>query len=106
MHAHDRHEQAQLRQLHRAGDAALSDLLRKYCQVLAGLLVVGVVLLLYVQPNFLFQRSAATERLPGRSILTLFPANVNVQGSLPRFFMSYGEFGTCKSRVVNDLGRK
>jgi hypothetical protein len=44
------------------------------------------------QLNFpwLLQQSPRKIRLPTRTIVTLFPSNVNVSGSLPHFFLNYG----------------
>lgn len=104
MQRHDRREQAHLNVMQTTGQAATSDLLRTYCRTVALLLVVGAALLLYAQPRFLFRsnrnrtnnknnrnESKGAERLPARSVVTLFPPDVDIQASLPRFFNGYGE---------------
>jgi len=90
------HDDQQLKPfLHQSShtNAVTVDLIRNYGKVLAGLFGVGLILVLvYFQPALLWRgrHSETSERLVGRTILTLYPAELDIKESLPRFFLSYG----------------
>lgn len=90
MREHDQREAAEMAQIAFHTNEAADGLVRKHCQVMAGLVVLGILFVLYYQPKFLFKRKG--ERLASRTILTLFPTDIDIQASLPRFFQSYGVY--------------
>ena len=100
MHQQMRHHQAadaavnaKIQQLQ---NSVYSDLIASSWKALGAFLVVSASLILYVQPKILFGPSVtttaavATERLPGRTIVTLYPPDIRVLESLPHFFLGYG----------------
>jgi hypothetical protein len=119
IHAFERQRIQDLRLMHAHGTAALSVSLRTLCgtatcvvAVLLLALVVGIVVVgdrsqpmpaepatrtkrgnRIVSRLFPFWRSmfVSQERLPGRTIVTVYPQELHIQKALPRFFLNYGE---------------
>jgi hypothetical protein len=67
----------------------LNEMIRTYGTILGLLSVVAIVGVWYVHPDLLF--GSRGERLPNRNLITLYPSNLAIQKSLPRFFRSYGK---------------
>lgn len=59
--------------------------------VIVVLLLVGGSIFWYFQPTIWLKNSPeVNELLSGRTIVTLYPAEINMEESLPNFFMGYG----------------
>lgn len=65
------------------------DAFRRTVSGLVVLLFIGVIGLVYFRPKFLF---ASTERLPTRTITTVYPRDLKIAEALPTVVMGYGEF--------------
>jgi hypothetical protein len=91
MHRHYAHDETMRRNLQQQGDSILNQMYQSNLYLLGWIVLLLLVFLLVFQPRYLIQTLfSSQERLPDRTIFTLYPLALDVGRQLPRFFLNYG----------------
>lgn len=78
------------------------DRFRRNVSALVVLLLIGVIGVVYVRPTIFFARHQKQQRLPRRTITTVFPRHLHIGQALPPVVMGYGTFFRAL-RLVRDF---
>jgi hypothetical protein len=91
MHRHYAHDETMRRNLQQQGDSILNQMYQSNLYLLGWIVLLLLVVLLVFQPRYLIKTLfSSQERLPDRTIFTLYPLALDVGRQLPRFFLNYG----------------